>query len=58
VILSRKHQFIFIKTNKTAGAPIELALSRHCGDDDTITPLLPDDCPSSKHLGRLSLFSN
>ena len=43
VILSHKHRFIFIKTNKTAGTSVEIALSRHCGSKDIITPISPED---------------
>ena len=39
MIVSHKHRFIFLKTKKTAGTSIELALSRICGDDDIIAPL-------------------
>lgn len=43
MIVSHKHKFIFIKTTKTAGTSIEIALSEHCGPDDIITPLDPED---------------
>ena len=43
VIISHKHRFIFIKTNKTAGTSIEIALSRFCGYDDVITPIGRDE---------------
>jgi hypothetical protein len=43
VIISHEHQFIFIKTRKTAGTSIEIALSKHCGPHDVITPVLPED---------------
>lgn len=39
MIGSRKHGFIFIKTMKTAGTSIELALGPHCGPDDIVTPI-------------------
>lgn len=37
MIISHQHRFIFLKTRKTAGTSIELALSRFCGPDDIIT---------------------
>ena len=39
VIVSHKHKLIFIKTQKTAGTSIEVALSSLCGPDDIITPV-------------------
>jgi hypothetical protein len=39
MIVSHAHKFIFLKTKKTAGTSIELALSELCGEDDVITPL-------------------
>ncbi len=43
MIVSHAHKFIFLKTKKTAGTSIELALTRLCGDDDIITPLTEID---------------
>ena len=43
LIISHKHQFVFIKTNKTAGTSIEIALSRFCGPEDIITPVSTSD---------------
>ncbi len=39
VIASFAHQFIFLKTRKTAGTSVEIALASSCGDDDIITPI-------------------
>ena len=39
MIVSHKHRYIFLKTRKTAGTSIEIALSRYCGPDDIITTL-------------------
>jgi len=38
-IVCHKYRFIFLKTRKTAGSSIEIALSRLCDSDDFITPL-------------------
>lgn len=43
MIISHKHQFIFIKTEKTAGTSMEIALSRFCGPGDVITPISKND---------------
>ena len=51
MIISHRHKFIFIKTNKTAGTSIEIALSRFCGDDDVITPISRDDERTRQSLG-------
>ncbi|MEX2597190.1 MAG: hypothetical protein WEC59_09715 [Salibacteraceae bacterium] len=43
MIISHKHKFIFVKTKKTAGTSVEIALSKICGDDDIITPISKKD---------------
>jgi hypothetical protein len=43
VIASHAHRFVFIKTRKTAGTSLEIALSRHCGPDDIVTRISPED---------------
>ena len=43
MIVSHEHKFIFLKTKKTAGTSIELALTELCGSDDVITPLTEID---------------
>lgn len=43
MIVSFEHNFIFIKTRKTAGTSMEIALASHAGDKDIITPLAVDD---------------
>jgi len=45
MIVSHQHRFIFLKTRKTAGTSIEIALSRHCGPRDIITPISVVDEP-------------
>lgn len=39
MIISHRRRFIFIKTRKTAGSSLEIALSRFCDPGDVITPL-------------------
>ncbi|WP_018935327.1 sulfotransferase family 2 domain-containing protein [Thioalkalivibrio sp. ALJ24] len=39
MIVCHRHRFIFIKTRKTAGSSIEIALSRLCGPGDIVTRL-------------------
>ena len=43
MIVSHEHKFIFLKTKKTAGTSVELALTELCGPDDVITPLTEID---------------
>jgi hypothetical protein len=48
MIISHSRRFIFIKTKKTAGTSLEIALSRYCGRDDIIAPLV--DCDEKARL--------
>ena len=51
MILSHEHRFIFLKTNKTAGTSIEIALSKFCGEKDVITPVVMEDEEIRSRLG-------
>lgn len=39
MIISHKYKFIFLKTKKTAGTSLEIALSRLCDERDVVTPI-------------------
>jgi len=39
MIVSHARKFIFVKTKKTAGTSMEIALSKHCGPQDVLTEL-------------------
>lgn len=43
MIVAFSRKFVFIKTRKTAGTSIEIALSRFCDEGDIITPISPAD---------------
>ena len=43
MIISHEYKFIFVKTTKTAGTSIEIALSKFCGSEDIITPIYPEE---------------
>ena len=45
MLISQRYKFIFIKTMKTAGTSIEVALSKYLGADDVITPIFEEDEP-------------
>ena len=52
MIISHEKKFIFIKTEKTAGTSIEIALSKYCGPCDTITSVSPKDEELRAALGH------
>jgi len=54
MIISHRHRYIFLMTTKTAGTSIEIALSKFCGPDDVITPIVPEDEATSRELGYRS----
>jgi hypothetical protein len=51
LIICHRHRFIFVKTKKTAGTSIEIALSRYCGENDIITVVAPEDEALRAELG-------
>ncbi len=51
VIVSHRHRFVFVKTYKTAGTSMEIALSEHCGPNDIITKITESDEAQRKQLG-------
>ena len=51
MIVSHTHKFIFIKTRKTAGTSIEIALSQFCGPQDLISPISAEDESVRQELG-------
>ncbi|MEO1198478.1 MAG: sulfotransferase family 2 domain-containing protein [Pseudomonadota bacterium] len=51
MILSHAHQFIFLKTIKTAGTSFEMALSKFCNKTDIITSIDVDNEQRRSHLG-------
>ena len=51
MIICHQHRFIFLKTSKTAGTSIEIALSKFCGDGDIITPISKPDEMIRRDLG-------
>jgi hypothetical protein len=51
MIVSHDYKFIFLKTQKTAGTSIEIALSKFCGPADIITPVSPRDEAVRQELG-------
>lgn len=51
MIVSHRNGFIFLKTSKTAGTSVEIALSAVCGPDDILTPISPPDEETRRALG-------
>ena len=52
MIVSHEHRFIFLKTRKTAGTSVEIALSAICGPRDIITPIMAEDEALRARTGR------
>ena len=43
MIVSHSRRFIFLKTRKTAGTSLEIALSKYCGPEDILAPINFDE---------------
>ena len=43
MIVSHSRKFIFLKTRKTAGTSLEIALSKYCGPEDILAPINFDE---------------
>jgi hypothetical protein len=53
MILSHRHQFIFVRTRKTASTSMEIELSRHVGSEDVVTSMCArDEELRRRHRGR------
>jgi hypothetical protein len=52
VIVSHERKFIFLKTRKTAGTSLEIALSKHCGPQDVLAPINFDEAMRRDLSGR------
>ncbi|ERN41639.1 hypothetical protein KR51_00018670 [Rubidibacter lacunae KORDI 51-2] len=50
-IVSHEHEFIFLKTAKTAGTSIAIALSQYCGPNDILARVSTPDEAIRKQLG-------
>lgn len=51
MIISTKHNYIFLKTTKTGGTSFEIALSKYAGPDDIVTPISDEDEQTRSALG-------
>jgi len=51
MIVSHRYKFIFIKSKKTAGTSVEIALSRFCGEEDIVTPIVPETTEELEKMG-------
>lgn len=54
MIICHQYKFVFIKTMKTAGTSLELALMNACGPEDIVTPIVPSE-PAQRAAKNLNL---
>ena len=52
MIVCHAYRYVFVKTRKTAGTSVEIALSKFCGPDDVITRDTPADQEIRAALGH------
>ena len=52
MIVSHSRKFIFLKTRKTAGTSLEIALSKYCGPEDVLAPINFDEDMRREVSGR------
>lgn len=52
MIVSHSRKFIFLKTRKTAGTSLEIALSKYCGPEDVLAPINFDEAMRKEVSGR------
>ena len=53
MIISHSRKFIFVKTFKTAGSSLEIALSKYCAPGDVLTPLDAEEEAERRRLSGL-----
>jgi hypothetical protein len=51
MIISHHRKFIFLKTSKSAGSSLEIALSEYCGEQDILTRLYPEEEEQRRQRG-------
>jgi hypothetical protein len=58
MIISHRHQFVFVKTNKTAGSSLEILFSEILGPEDIATKLSPEEESLRDHLPSRRLWQS